>query len=152
MAMGYGFEIERLSLTGFSDYESVDRHERVQRLDEWTMLRLPEMSHPPNTLSHTQFMERLCHIALAGPIRELIHRRQPCSLNAVQQHEHDWRQAWTTAEYLWGDESKRLQFLAREIQRGKVLLRMTFTNEFMSPVVQRLLDQGQMTSEEVRAI
>ena len=152
MAMGYGFEIERLSLTGFSDFESVDRHERGQRLDEWTMLRLPEMLHPPNTFPHTQFMERLCHIALAGPIRELIHQGKLCSLEAVQQHEHDWKQAWTAAGHLWGDEGERIQFLAREIQRGEALLGLSFSDEFTSPVVQRLLDQGQMTGEEVGAV
>lgn len=151
MAMGYGFYVEKLSLEGFSQTGTIDRHERAQRLDEWTMIQLPEMLHSPATFQHTQFMERLCHIALAGPIRELIHRRQPCSVDAVQQHEHDWRQAWAAAGHLWSDEAERLQFLAREIQRAEVLLGMTFSNEFTWPVVQQLLDHGQMTAAEVRA-
>ena len=152
MAMGYGFRVERLSLTGFSDFGSVDRHERSQRLDNWTMLRLPEMLHPRGTFPHTQFMERLCHIALAGPIRQLINQRRSCTLDAIQQHEHDWLQAWTAAGHLWSDEAERLQFLAQEIQRGEAFLGMSFSNEFTSPVVRRLLDEGRMTATEVREV
>ena len=148
--MGYGFDVEELSLTGFSESKSVDRYEHAQRLDEWTMIRLPRMLHLPGTFSHTQFMERLCHIALAGPIRDLIHQGQSCSLDAVQQHADDWRQAWTAAGHLWSDEAERLQFLAREIQRGEAFLSQTFSNEFTSPTVQRLLDEGRMTAIEVR--
>lgn len=151
MAMGYGFYVEKLSLGGFSQTGTIDRHGHAQRLDEWTMIRLPEKLHPPGTFPHTQFMERLCHIALAGPIRDLIHQGQSCSLDAVQQHADDWRQAWTAAGHLWSDEAERLQFLAREIQRAEVLLGMTFSNEFTWPVVQQLLDHGQMTAAEVRA-
>ena len=152
MAMGYGFYVEKLSLEGFSQTGTIDRHERAQRLDEWTMIRLPEKLHPPGSFLHAQFMERLCHIALAGPIRDLIHQGQSCSLDAVQQHADDWRQAWTAAGHLWSDEAERLQFLAREIQRGEAFLGMTFTNEFTSPVVRRLLDEGRMTAAEVREI
>jgi hypothetical protein len=152
MAMGYGFDVEKLSLTGFSESKSVDQQEDVQRLDEWTMIRLPEMLHPPGTFPHTQFMERLCHIALAGPIRDLIHQGQSCSLDTVQQHEDDWRQAWTAAGHLWSGETERLQFLTREVQRGEAFLGQTFSNEFTLPLVERLLDQGQMTAEEVREV
>ena len=152
MAMGYGFDVAGLSLSGFPQPEATDQHQSAQRLDAWTMIQLPEMLHSPVTFQHTQFMERLCHIALAGPIRELIHRRQPCSVDAVQQHEHDWRQAWAAAGHLWGDETERLQFLTREIQRGEVFLGMSFTNEFTSPVVRRLLDEGRMTATEVREV
>ena len=151
MAMGYGFDVEELSLTGFSESKSVDRYEHAQRLDEWTMIRLPEMLHPPGTFPHTQFMERLCHVALAGPIRDLIHQGQSCCLDAVQQHADDWRQAWIAAGHLWSDEAERLEFLTREIQRAEVLLGMTFSNEFTWPVAQQLLDHGQMTAAEVRA-
>ena len=152
MAMGYGFDVEQLSLSGFAHQGASDRHDGAQRLDAWTMIRLPELLHPPGTIQHSQFMERLCHIALAGPIRELIHRSRPCSLEAVQQYEHDWRQAWKAAGHLWSGETERLQFLAREVQRSEVFLGQTFSNEFTSPLVERLLDQGQMTAEEVRAV
>lgn len=151
MAMGYGFDVEKLSLTGFSESKSVDQQEDVQQLDECTMIHLPEMLHPQGTFPHTQFMERLCHIALAGPIRELIHKKQSCSLDAVQQYEHDWKQAWTAAGHLWSDEAERIQFLAREVQRGEAFLGQAFSNEFTLPLVERLLDQGQMTAEEIRA-
>lgn len=150
--MGYGFDVAGLSLSGLPQSEATSQHQSAQRLDPWTMIQLPEMLHSPGTFQHTQFMERLCHISLAGPIRELIHRRQPCSVDAVQQHEHDWRQAWAAAGYLWVDQQERMQFLAREIQRGEVFLGQTLLNEFMSPLVRRLLDQGQMTAEEVRAV
>jgi hypothetical protein len=122
MAMGYGFNVVKLSPEGFSQTGTIDRHEHAQRLDDWTMIRLPEVLHPPGTFPYTQFMERLCHIVLAGPIRNLIHRQQSCTLEAVQQHECDWRQAWVAVGHLWDNEAKRLQLLARKIQRGLAFL------------------------------
>ena len=152
MAMGYGFDVLGLSLAGLSQPTATDRHDGAQRLDAWTMIRLPELLHPPGTIQHSQFMERLCHIALAGPIRELLYQRRSCSLDAVQQHEHDWKQAWASAGHLWSDNGERIQFLAREIQRGEAFLGMSFSNEFTSPVVRRLLDEGRMTAVEVREV
>ena len=152
MAMSHRFDVAGLSLDGIPESDRNDQDNNSQRLDAWTMIRLPELLHPPGTIQHSQFMERLCHIALAGPIRELIHRRQPCSLDALRQHDHDWRQAWTAAGHLWSDETERIRYLKREIQRGEVFLGLTFSNEFTSPLVQRLLDQKQMTAEEVREV
>jgi hypothetical protein len=39
MAMGYGFNFEKLSPEGFSQTGTIDRHEHAQRLDDWTMRR-----------------------------------------------------------------------------------------------------------------
>ena len=81
-----------------------------------------------------------------------FHQYQPCSLEAVKEYSDDWKQAWTAAGQLWNEKDERLQFLTRETQRGEVFYGQSFCNEFASPVVRRLLDQGQMAAEEVRAV
>ncbi len=86
------FPVHRLSLDGFSEADLADRGD-AQRLDEWTMVRLPDCQGPVVTYQHTRTMEGLMGIAVAGPAVELLHRNLPCVLPNVQQFTDDWAQA-----------------------------------------------------------
>ncbi len=95
------------------------------------------------------FMEKLCWIALAGPISELLYLRLHSSISRVEQHEHDWNQAWKAARWLFRDEAARRWWLGRAIQQGHTYIGLEFALYFMSPLVEQLLEQRNLDTDEV---
>jgi hypothetical protein len=149
LAVRCGFRVERLSLDGFTEAERDAAHASAQRLDEWTMLRIPESPLPPGTFEHTNFMQDLCHIALAGPISELLYLRQTSTVSSVEQYKHDWKQAWKAARWVFRDETARRWWLGRTIQQGHTYIGLEFASYFMSPLVEQLLEQRSLDTDEV---
>lgn len=152
LAMNAGFPIELLSVNGFSVADLSRISPRAQRLDEWTMIRMPELQYPPGTFPHTRLMENLCHLALAGPILELLHRGRPCTVSAIKEHEHDWRQAWTAAGFLHHDETERVAYLDRQIALGERYISLPSWQEYIGPITRHLSTNGTMEGSDLQAI
>ena len=143
------FPVHKLSLDGFSESDLADRG-NAQRLDEWTMVRVPVCRGLPGGFGHTLAMECLMGIAVAGPAVELLHRNLPCDLPNVQQFTDDWAQAWKAAGFLRNDAASRINLLSRWIHS---CFQVVFygASEFYSRVVPQLLERGTMTGDEVQA-
>lgn len=146
----YKFPVHKLSLDGFSEADLQDCGD-AQRLDPWTMIRLPVSRGPVGTFHHTLTMEYLMTIAIAGPAVELLHRKLPCVLPNVQQFTDDWAQAWNATGFIWNDESSRLNMLSRWVSNSPTVIFQGWPSKFYSRVVSQLLERGTMTGEDVQA-
>jgi hypothetical protein len=149
IAMAAGVDVELLSIEDRTDF-TVDR-DGVRFIDEGTMLHIP-YHWPTNQFRQSKFAETLIRIALAGPCGEMVHRDEPCSVDAIQKDENDWRLAWNTAKRLWSDENRRLDYLAREIQRTERFLRHEQSREAVGQLVQELLHYGTLSGKQVREV
>jgi hypothetical protein len=146
-AMSHGCRVHKLSLNGFSASD-LENRENAKCLDAWTMIEPPRSIRPVGTFQYTHAMEQLMHIAIAGPVVELSHRRLPCVLENVRQFTDDWHQAWTAAGYLYEDETMRLQLLRRRIHNSPAVV-VYGLSEFYGIVTHQLLEQGILSIEQL---
>jgi hypothetical protein len=146
IAMAAGVDVELLSIEDFT----VDR-DGARFIDQGTMLHIPY--HWPTTLfRQSKFAETLIRIALAGPCAEMVHRDEPCSVDTIQEDDVDWQQAWNTAKRLWSDENRRLEYLAREIQRTERFLRNEPYWEAVGRISAALLEDGVLNGRQVNEL
>jgi hypothetical protein len=82
----------------------------------------------------------------------MVHRDEPCSVDAIQKDENDWQLAWNTAKRLWSDENRRLDYLAREIQRTDRFLRHGQSWEAILQISAALLEAGVLNGRQVRQL
>jgi hypothetical protein len=149
IAMAAGVDVELLSIEDRRVF-IVDR-DGGRFIDGGTMLHIP--NHWPRTLyKQSKFAETLIRTALAGPCAEMVHRDEPCSVDVIQKDENDWRLAWNTARRLWSDEDRRLEYLAREIQRVERFLQHDQYLAAVGQLVQELLHHGTLSGEQVREV
>ncbi|WP_166831889.1 transposase [Thalassoroseus pseudoceratinae] len=99
-----------------------------------------------------RLMENLCHLALAGPILEILHRGRPCTVSAIKEHEHDWHQAWAAAGFLHHDETERVACLDRQIALGERYISLPSWQAYIGPIAQHLSTNGTMRGSDVQAI
>lgn len=151
MAMTCEFPVIQLSLNELSEAD-LAQHPDAQRLDEWTMIKVPDCHGSVGSFEHTNLHEQLMYIALAGPVRELMHRGLRSTVENVQRFTHDWKQAWTSAGFLRKQESARLEWLRRMIHNSPTVLTGSPCAEFASPVVRHLLAQGTMNAADVAKV
>jgi hypothetical protein len=115
------------------------------------MLHIP-YHWPPTLFRQSKFAETLIRIALAGPCAEIVHRDEPCSVDAIQKDENDWQLAWNTAKRLWSDENRRLDYLAQEIQRTERFLRHEQSREIILQISAALLEDGVLNGRQVNEL
>ena len=149
IAMAAGVDVELLSIEDRTVF-TVDR-DGARFLDKGTMLHIPRQ-WPASLFRQSKFAETLIRIALAGPCGEMVHRDEPCSVDAIQKDENDWRLAWNTARRLWSDENRRLDYLAREIQRTERFLRHEQSREAILQISAALLENGVLNSRQVNEL
>jgi hypothetical protein len=148
-AMLHGCRVHKLSLNGFSALD-LENREDAKCLDAWTMIEPPRSFRPVGTFQYTHAMEQLMHIAIAGPVVELSHRRLPCVLENVRQFTDDWHQAWTAAGYLHDDETMRLELLRRRIHNSPAVI-FYGLSEFYDNVTLQLLEHGVLSGDQAQA-
>jgi hypothetical protein len=149
IAMAAGVDVELLSIEDRTDF-TVDR-DGARFIDDGTMLQIP-YHWPANLFRQSKFAETLIRIALAGPCAELVHRDEPCSVDTIQEDEVDWNLAWNTAKRLWSDENRRLEYLAREIQRTERFLRHEQSREAVGRISAALLEDGVLNGRQVNEL
>ena len=82
----------------------------------------------------------------------MVRRDEPCSVDTIQEDENDWLLAWNTAKRLWSDENRRLDYLAREIQRTERYLRHEQSREAILQISAALLENGVLNGRQVREL
>ena len=149
IAMAAGVDVELLSIEDRIDF-TLDR-DGARFIDKGTMLHI---SHqwPPTLFRQSKFAETLIRIALAGPCAEMVHRDEMCCVELIQKDEIDWRLAWNTAKRLWSDENRRLDYLAREIQRTERFLQLDQYLAAVGQLVQKLLHYGTLSGKQAREV
>ena len=151
-AMCFEFPVELLSLDGFSQTDQSRLSERVQRLDEYTMIRVPEMHSPVGTFPHTRMMENLCRVALGGPVLQHLHQRGGCTVSDVREHESDWHQAWTAAGFLYKSERDRMVFMEREVSRAQRFATLPGMNDYIYPMTEHLRAHRAMEGSQLQEL
>jgi hypothetical protein len=149
IAMAAGVDVELLSIEDRTDF-TVDR-DGARFIDDGTMLHIP-YHWPPTLFRQSKFAETLIRIALAGPCAEIVHCDEPCSVDTTQEDDIDWQLAWNTAKRLWSDENRRLDYLAREIQRTERFLRNEPYWEAVGRISPALLEDGVLNGRQVRQL
>jgi ATP-dependent Zn protease len=62
-------------------------------------------------LSDRQFCENAIRVSLAGPVVEMLYSGDPYHPGLVAEWANDWQAAWDSAELLFADHRKRLDYL-----------------------------------------
>jgi ATP-dependent Zn protease len=62
-------------------------------------------------LSDRQFCENAIRVSLAGPVAEMLYSGDPYHPGLVAEWANDWQAAWDSAELLFADHRKRLDYL-----------------------------------------
>lgn len=149
-AMCWGFQVHKLTLNGFTEADIESRGE-ARCLDPSVMICLPDCHGLRGGYEHTQVLEGLLSIALAGPAVELTHRRLRCVVSNFWQFTDDWAQAETTSKYLWPDENLRRINLERWAIHSPAVVCSGWSHAFYEDVTRQLLRCGQMTNSEVQS-
>ena len=92
------------------------------------------------------------HVALAGPVAEMIYRGDALHPGFVPEWREDWQQAWGLAESIWKDERSRLQ----QLEQLTTLLHQRLSHDRLWNAIAALADEIQaheiLDEEEVVAI
>jgi hypothetical protein len=149
IAMAAGVDVELLSIEDRTVF-TVDR-DGARFIDEGTMLHIP-YHWPTNLFKRSKFAETLIRINLAGHCAVMVYRDEPSSVDTIQEDDVDWQLAWNMAKRLWSDENRRLDYLAREIQRTERFLRHEQSREAVGQLIQELLHHGTLSGKQVRDV
>lgn len=150
-AMSFGFPVFRLTVDEFPETIFTDAKGKLW-IDSGTIVTPPNLHHPPGSFQHTQLVERLTIIALAGPVTEMSHRGERCECEKVQQHLRDWERAWDVSAALWGDEEHRMEQLELHIQRTAVFVGHAEARKYITAVAHELDKNGGMNDEDAQRI
>jgi len=103
-------------------------------------------------LSDREFHENSVLVALAGPVAEAIHRREPYHPGFVAEWASDWQEAWRAAMPLVPDERARLRFLEQATVRLFRLLDDELHWAALAAIVDNLLAHERLEGEEIDEI
>ena len=105
----------------------------------------------------SQFSDREIHensvfVALAGPVAEAIHRREPYYPEFFAEWASDWQGAWEAASPLVPERKARLQFLEQVSVRLYRLLNQDENWAALAAIVDHLLAHERLEGEEIDEI
>ena len=105
----------------------------------------------------SQFSDREIHensvfVALAGPVAEAIHRREPYYPEFFAEWASDWQVAWEAASPLVPERKARLQFLEQVSVRLYRLLNQDENWAALAAIVDHLLAHERLEGEEIDEI
>ena len=100
-------------------------------------------------LSDAEFFEKSLLVALAGPVAEAIHRREPYHPGLVPEWAADWRAAWEAAAGLFLQEPARLRYLEQATVRLYRLLNHDQNWAALAAIVDNLLAHDRLEGEEI---
>jgi hypothetical protein len=150
-AMSFGFPVFRLTVDEFPETIFADAKGKLW-IDSGTIVTPPNLYHPYGSFQHTQFMERLTIIALAGPVTEMSYRGEQCGCEKVQQHLRDWERAWDVSATLCDDETQCIEQLEMHIQRTAVFVGHAEARKYITAVAHELDKNGGMSGEDAQRI
>ena len=99
-----------------------------------------------------EFHEKSVWVALAGPVAEAIHRRQPFHPGFVAEWAADWQAAWKSAAAIFPAERARLRYLEQSTARLYRLLNDDTNWAAVAAIVDNLLAHERLEGDEVREI
>jgi ATP-dependent Zn protease len=102
--------------------------------------------------SDREFHEKSAFVALAGPVAEAIHRREPYHPGFVAEWASDWQAAWEAASPLVPTQKARLKFLEQVSVQLYQLLNRDENWAALAAIVDHLLAHERLEGEEIDEI
>lgn len=99
-----------------------------------------------------EFHEKSVFVALAGPVAEAIHRREPYHPGFVEEWAADWQEAWEAASSLVPERKARLKFLEQASVQLYQLLNRDENWAALAAIVDHLLAHERLEGEEIDEI
>lgn len=103
-------------------------------------------------MSSREFQNKLVLVALAGPVAEMIYRREPLHPGFVAEWAGDWQAAWAAAAGILPDERLRLAFLEEASRRLYQQLWQDENWAAIAALADNLLAHETLEAEEIREI
>lgn len=102
--------------------------------------------------SDREFHEKSVFVALAGPVAEAIHRREPYHPGFVAEWASDWQEAWKAASPLFPERQARLKFLEQVTAQLYRLLNRDEIWAAVAAIVDNLLAHDRLEGDEIDEI
>jgi ATP-dependent Zn protease len=99
-----------------------------------------------------ELREKSVLVALAGPVAEAIHRREPYHPGFVAEWAADWEEAWQAALPLVRDEKARLLLLEQVTRKLYGLLNDDQNWAALAAIVDNLLAHERLEGDEIEGI
>ena len=139
MAIYVGARVRSLTIEPDWD-DGPDRHADIQV--EW----------PLDLFAEREFREKSVHVALAGPVAEMIHSGEAYHPGFVAEWAADWKVAWEAAARFFPAEPKRLVYLEQATVKLYRLLQRDECWAAVAAIVDNLLAHETLEGEEVEDI